>query len=362
MAEWARVVNTTIAEYVKGYEENVLRNRKLLAMMTSKGKVTFNHFGDKCVWRVRHVQTPMQGYADTETLQFPRRNKWKSPELEWRGYASTESLTKKERLMNKGAAQIINMFAEISKLQMEDIKDLFGEELYIDGNATNNEKRLHGAESFFANTGVSTSAPIAVNDDSYAGLDTDLAAYGGTWTGTWPDGTGDSEYDFWSPLLVDYTSTVAASLGGWTAATKTWPNTCSEAMRFAITYSGKNRTLEEQMDFFLLEAKLYRQYLDSIASERIMVNRGQDSALVKLGFKDVTNLDGIDITSEYGVASGVGYGFNVDKVELKSLQGQLFVPTGPDFDIGSQSWRMLIDMFGNMSWNPRFQTKLKNYS
>jgi hypothetical protein len=40
-------------------------------------------------------------------------------------------------------------------------------------------------------------------------------------------------------------------------------------------------------------------------------------------------------------------------MELRSMQGQLFVPEGPDYDVASKSWRFSIDFFGNLVFNPR---------
>jgi hypothetical protein len=41
-------------------------------------------------------------------------------------------------------------------------------------------------------------------------------------------------------------------------------------------------------------------------------------------------------------------------MELRSLQPQLFVPEGPDFDIAGQSWRFAVDFYGNMMFaSPR---------
>lgn len=366
MPEWTRVVNTTISEYLKGEEINVLRNRKLLALLKSKGRISMNHSGISHTWRVRYKQVPMTGYSDGNTITFPRRERHKTAEIEWRGYVTTDSLTKKERLMNRSTQQIIDIYSGTTKLLMEDINDQFGQEFYIDGNATGNEERMHGIESFMGQSGVSASAPVGSAVDTYAGLTTTLGTYGGAWspsTAAWPTGSGDAQFDFWSPLLVDYTSAVAAGSGGWSAATKTWPNTCDDALRFAVLYTQKNRTMEEQLDVFFLETDLYRQWLTKISDkERINVMRGQDSALVKLGFKDVTNLDGTDITSEYGIPTNTGYGFNVDKMELMSMQGQLFVADGPEWSPSDRAWRFAIDCLGNFKFNPRNFAKLKNYS
>lgn len=361
MAEWSRVVNTTTHEYLKGAEENVLRNRKLLALMKSKGRISFDHGGDMLDWKVEYKQHPLEGYSDGQALSFARSSLYKTAQLEWRGYVVKDSMTKKERLMNRSAAQIIDIYAETTKLLMKSIDSQFGGEFYIDGNASGNEDRMHGIESFMGQSGVSAGAPVGTAVDTYATLLTTLTNYGGAWTGTWPSGTGDSQYDFWSPLLVDYTSAVAAGSGGWSSATKTWPNTGNEALRYAILYTQKNRTMDEQLDVFFLDTDLYRQWLDALDDkERILVSK--DGPLLKLGFRDTLNLDGTDVTTEYGIPASTGYGFNADKMELMSLQKQLFVPEGPDWDIVTSSWRFKIDCLGNFQFNPRNFCKLKNYS
>src|SRR5947209_8232261 len=148
MADWSRVVNTTIANYIKGEEVNILRNRKLTAMLKSKGRITMNWSGDYMDWKVRYRRVPMQGYADTDTLTFPRRDRWKTAQLQWRGYASTDSMTKQEKLKNRGAQAIINLYDQIAKSLMEDMEENFSDELYIDGNASGNSKKIHGIESF----------------------------------------------------------------------------------------------------------------------------------------------------------------------------------------------------------------------
>src|SRR5262249_41119019 len=114
MAEWSRIVNTTIHEFIRGAEVNVLRNRKLLALMKERGRITFNHAGDLLDWKVRYKRAPMIGYADSDTLTFSRRDRWKTAQLDWRGYAATDSMTKKEKLMNKDVAAIVKIYTEVA--------------------------------------------------------------------------------------------------------------------------------------------------------------------------------------------------------------------------------------------------------
>jgi hypothetical protein len=361
MAEWSRIVNTTIHKYIREVEVNVLRNRKLLALLKEKGRITFNHSGDLMDWKVRYKRVPMIGYADMDTLTFSRKDRWKTAQLDWRGYAATDAMTKRERLINKGVEAIVKVYSEISTNLMEDMEDQFHDELFIDGNATGNSKRIHGIESFLGDTASeATAAPIYPPSDTYAGLVTTLGNYGGNWSTVssnvnWPNGQGDAHYDFWSPLIVRYTSST------WSASTDTWPNTCREVLRYAIHHGNRNKSKRGMMDISFIDREMFRQLCDKVeANERLVVTRGEDLGLWKLGFRDVINFDGIDVTTEFSIPTGLGYGLCTDAMELCSLQSQLFVPEGPDFDPATQTWRFSIDFFGNLKVSsPRNFFKLR---
>ncbi len=364
MAEWAGIVKTTIRDYIRQVENDVMRNRKVLALVKAKANLSYGCSGDQAEWRIRYRRNSLQGMADGDVQTFQRQNFWKIANLDWRGYASQDMATKKEKLMNKGKEAIINRYSEITKLLLEDIEENFGDEFYVDGNASGNEKRIHGIESFMGTTGSAVvGTPVMAADDSYAGLNTVLGSYGGSWSGNWPKGKGSPEYDFYTPLIVDYTSSLAAASGGWTSATATWAARCSEVLRFAGIHSAKNKSTRGMIDMAMLEAEMYRLFVQAIATnERLVIERGSKTGgLQTLGFSDVVNYDGMEVTYEYGMPTGVGYGWNMDQVELNSLQDSLFVNEGPDYDIASSSWRFSIDFYGNMKFRPRYFFKLGAY-
>ncbi len=362
--EFNRVLQTTIQDYLLGAEDNVIRNRKLLSLMKSKGRISFGHSGTAMNWGIRYKRRDIDGYADGDTLQFSRSDNYKRAELPWRGYTMNDMVTKKEKLMNRGKPALIKYVSELVDNMMEDFTDRFHKQLYVDGTASGNSKKIHGYDSF--TTGAQQSGNyVATPNTTYAGLVTNLGNYGGSWTGTWPVGSGDAEYDFFAPLLVDYTNTA------WIAATKTWPNTCHEALRFAIIKAKKNDSMKGMLDIILLDGELFRQWealLDT--KERVMVapgGAGSKPTLRNLGFGDVQDFEGTEISWEFGVpadASGnpQGYAFNVDEMELCSLQDRLFVSEGPFYDEASLSDRFAIHMFGNMKFNPRYFAKLAKYT
>lgn len=362
MSDWAGQVHATLSNYIKGEENNTLRNRKVLAMLKSKGRISFNWSGLDMVWRIRYAQGQMQGYADGETLTFPRRNRRQTATLPWRGYAMSESLNKLDKLKNRGREAIVNFYATLGEDMMKDMGEVFGPQVYVDGEAAGNGRKIHGIESYMGSSGV-TRPFVADPSDTYAGLSTALAAYGGSWTGTWPNGEGDAKFDFFSPILVNYTGPDVGGVG-WKSNTKTWEHTCIEALRFGILYAMRSKSNKGMLDTIILDRELYRQFLERLDERtRITVqSNASNSTLIKLGFSDVQNFDGVDITTEFGIPSGVGYGFNFDEMEMRSMQSQMFNVEGPDWDIATRSWRTAIDFLGNMTSSPRSALKFAAFS
>src|SRR5438132_10231177 len=123
MAEWSRVLNTTLRNFIKEVEVNVLRNRKLTALLKEKGRISFNWSGEEMEWRVEYKRLAMSGYADMDTLTFARKDRWKIATLPWRGYAVTDAVSKKERLMNKGTEAIIKVYDQTARNLMDDMED-----------------------------------------------------------------------------------------------------------------------------------------------------------------------------------------------------------------------------------------------
>lgn len=356
-APWSRVLNSTIKNYIRERENNTLRNRKLYALMKKKGRISFNWSGTAMDWKVKYKRVRLVPFADGDTIEFSRKERNRTATLDWRGYSGSDSMTKGEFLMNRNKEAIIKEWSNIATDLIDDMEDAFGEELYVDGYAAGNSKRLHGIESFMqatANAGNGAATPTG----QFAGLSCVPGAYGGAWdSGSkpgWPHGRGDAHYDFWSPLIVDYGDTL------FDATTHTWENNCVKAIAFAIIKSKKSKSEKGQLDCIILDDELYRQYVEVYRTkERIYVERAAaKSELIALGFNDVINQDGTDVTWEYGIPPGVGYGFNVDMMELRSMQAQLFVPDGPDMDIATKSWRFAVDMYANCAWNPKYQIKL----
>ncbi len=360
--EFNRVLQTTIAEYMLGAEDNVIRNRKILALMKAKGRITYNHSGTNMDWGIRWKRRPITGYADGDTVNFQRSDTFKRANLPWRGYVMNDLVTDKEKLMNRDRPALIKYISELVENMSEDMTDRYHRQLYQDGNASGNGKFIHGLDSFLAATQQSGNYVGVNSSTNYGGLSCVLGNYGGSWTGTWPVGEGDAEYDFWSSVIVDYTNT------GWGYSPDTWVNTCHDALRFGIIKSKRNDSQKGLIDIVMLDGELYRQWeklLDT--KERVFVQIPGDAlgarpTLRNLGFGDTQAFEGAEITWEFGVpadASGnpQGYGLNIDEMELCCLDDRIFKSLGPFYDEASMADRYMIRQFGNLKCNPRYFAK-----
>lgn len=360
---WLNIVNATIPDFIRKVADNTLRSRMLLNMMEQKGRVTFGHAGTKYNGKVRFKRQNITPYASDDTLIFSRVNRYQQWELpNDRAYINTQSLGDTDIKQNRGDAAIIKLWDDAAKSLMSEMRQGFCTAMYKDGYASGNGKDIMGIESCLgvAATPVVAAPGFVQPNDTYADLSTALGTYGGSWSnGTWPQGSGDEQYSFWSPILVDYTSPVADA---YTASQRTWKNTCVEAIRNLTTYTRVADAEEGMMDLLLLEGTLFKQYKDAQENfKQITYLSGEALAMRNMGF-DTMSQDGAIISTEFAIPANTGYAFNTSMMEIKSLNDELFASWGPIFDENTLSWRWIVQFQGNMELNPRFMGKLYNYT
>jgi hypothetical protein len=352
--DFRRIEATTIGEQIRQEEVNIVRNQKVLALLESNGRITFNHGGKRMEFNVKKARNRLVPYQDGVSLDFPRVNRWDDAALNWRGYTLTESVGMIEKEKNKGPAARIDFVAELAESMMDDFKYGFGAELFIDGEASGNESRIHGFESFL---GFTSNAQYTAASDTYAGLSTTLGGLGGAAiSGTWPIGQFDPEYDAWTPLIVNYTH------ANWTATTDTWADNADQVLRAGIIHNANMRGVKQGMlELILTDAEMYRKLLGLTATkEHINITRGESSSkLVSMGFRDTINFDGVDVSYESEVPADRAYGINSKTMELKSMKSQLINPSD-DFDLDYLADRYVLAFVGNLQCNPRGFTYWRN--
>lgn len=356
MAMWERVVATTTSKFVREVEDNTMRERKLLAYLKNHGNIKTNQSGKNWEYRIKFNRAPLQGYADADTLLFPRRNRHKVGTLEWRGYVISESCTEMEVEVNKGTEAIIKIFENLLTDIGEDMEDGLCDKIYIDGQAAGNSKEWEGLETALGAT-TTTGAGGKTRDpsDTYAGLSTALGAFGGSWTGDWPDGSGDAAYDAHSPVLIDSDNAAWGSSPSFAAYG-------DDQIRFGILKAQARRPSQGRLDMVLMTDTMWTQFAALVESkEHINTNRGNNSLAIKLGF-DAINYDGADIMWEFGVPADTAYGLNTKAIKLRTLFPRLWKPGGPDFRRETKSYLVDVTTYSNFQLNPRTMFKIAIYA
>lgn len=355
--QWARLINTTLAEHRSTLEENMLRNYQMGALLEANGRVTYNHGGNGFDWPVQFKLPTATGNTGEQTRNFVRRNYYKGAALDWRGYEVTDSMSRFEMLANRGEEGIVKIMDRMVKNLETGLKQHFGRQYYVDGNATGNEQCWHGFESWCGRvsnstltftTGAARTANqadvVCEPSDTYATLSTILGNYGGEQESSvcWPLGVATTDYDFWSPLLIVFDS---SEFG----ATDDKFDKGDEAIRFGLTHAQRNAGgLDGQISHVILDRELYRAFKKAAAAkEEIQVDNASQGSLRSLGFKNSFIFDGVEVTFENGVPNRVGYGFNINQMELASMDSTLLT-TETEWDMRTQSYNAVVSTLSNL--------------
>ena len=372
--DWARTIGTTLVTHLKEEEQTTFRKFKVFAALEANGKVAMNQGGRGFDWQVRYKNQPVASNNGESPRVFARHNLWQRATLPYRGYTVTDQISKREMLENRGAQALVDVAGKMASRLQESMEQHLSREIYIDGNASGNENRWHGLESIFGvantkdtvrrDTGARRTGGGSNDDiffwpsDEYAGLRTDLGYLSGSQleTGAWPYVAVDPDYDFYSPLVCNYTSTY---FGG---QSNTWQLQCIEALREGINHAKRNDTRENQIDMILMDRGLYTQFLNRLDSrERAIVSKS--NGLRSYGFGDVVELDGIEVSTEYAVPRGVAYGLSIGNMEMKCMESQLMIAEGPFYNEELQSHRYAVSVLANIKMkSPRNFVKWMSFT
>jgi hypothetical protein len=256
-------------------EVNILRNRKLTALLKDRGRITFNWGGTSMVWRVRYRRAPMQGYADTETLTFPRRDRWKTAELEWRGYAMTDSMTKGEKLQEQERP---GHHQRLRPDRQEPDRRHAGELLRGAVHRRRRRRQLeaHPRPRFFSGTSGASAGNFIAKPSTATPRSHrpgQLRRQPGRAPG--PSGKGDAHYDFWSPDPHRHTEHRLALADEDVAGDVHR----GDALRHHVLQ--KNKTNKGSLDVIFFNTELYRQFLEQARRSRAHHHPAQQPATAR---------------------------------------------------------------------------------
>lgn len=367
--DWARAIATTIVHHTREEEIAVFRKFKIFALLEGSGNIMMNQSGRGFDWNIRYKNAPVSGNTGDTPRTFQRTNMWKRAELGWRGFVSSDSIYRRELLENRNQEALVNVASQMASRLQESLEQHLSFQPYVDGNAAGNENSFHGLLSFMGYTnssgtketidssGTAVFTPRTANaadkyafpQDNYAGISTRLGYYGGGRVDAsedqWPNAPVDPEGDFYSPVIINYTSSGFATGG------TSWKDNCVVATREGIHQCRRNDSKDAAIDMVVMDRSMYIDYLNKLDSkERAIVTR--ENSLRSYGFSDVFEQDGVEITSEYACPTGKAFGLSIGNMELRCLENQLFVAEGPYFSEETQAYRYSCSTLGNL----RFRT------
>ncbi len=364
-AEISQIINTTARRYLKGAEDLTLRDRKIWRELKNRGNIEMNLDGTEIRHQVKFALPEVEAYTGG-VIDFEPSDKFRQLVLDWKGYLTTDAMTEQERQKNKGRSALINRYKSTMKDMRQALEDQFGTELYNDGGT--NTSRIDGLETFMGGAGSCLAADkIEAPSDTYGGKSTAPGAEAGTWSSDlstmpstvqlakdWPSGNGTPEYDYLSPRLLNWASTA------WTGNTD-WLSNCERVIRQAIIWTRLTTGRTGHPDMLLLAEDLFFDYQNAQEPKfRVSVphKMGDDLGFDGQGLRQ----EGIYITTEFGMTASVGYILNFDKMGLRVLTPQLWVPRGPEFDINTRSFKFLMCFDGNLVFQPKFFSKLADFT
>lgn len=349
----ARKMQTTLPMILPEVQEACTRRYAMLALLNSRGLVKYNDFGLGITWKVKNRNHRLQGSNGENPRNYSQLNQYQTAYLDYRGYEVTDTISRKEIKQNKGEAALIKVFDDFEGNLRRSIENEMGPQFYNNGNNPAFPDYWHGLMSLFLQSGQTlgpnnvprarnTADRVVVPNGSYGQLSCNLGAFSGAQhdpTVNWPDGTADTQYDFWSPLMLQWD---AAGFAGVSNGEK-----FKNALRFGLTHAGRNADAKGAItQVFTDRTNMidFKSFHDAI--QRIEVTSGTE--LYQLGFKDVIVFDGVELTTENAMPRGFGIGVNIENVELRCLDDMLFSMDGPEYDMDLKVFKAAVETQSNL--------------
>ena len=334
-----------LVEYVNELVEMQLRKPRLFNALRAKGFMVNNYKGDDIRWRVKVGQkTPTAITGVLPNVPFDTIARHKTAVLDFRGYGMGEPILKIEKLKNSAKIRYPQIVDDSMQDAVTDFEQFLASSIFADGGAS--DQNMHGLESFCGVSGQVTGRPVMQPNDSYAGMSTVLGAYGGTISGTFPDGKFTPEYAFWSPLVVKYNDSYFGS-------SPTWENSWTKALRYAQTWLRSNWGAEP--DLVAMHPDMERIARDSKdATQRIIVT--PKSQVVDFGIQ-TTNFEGLEILADPYCPVDTAYVLDSSQIKLINLQSKLVDVHQSEDQFGNTLY--YLDFYGNYRvWTPAKVAKL----
>jgi hypothetical protein len=367
--DWQRHAQSTLAQHLREQEKSILRNYLIGALVQNGGRVLYNESGRGFTWPVLYKLHEVQGDVGMGLRSFQPTSQFQTAGLPYRGYHVTDSISRGEFLQNRGPEAVINIFNGMGERMNQSLSQKLGPMYYVDGAATGNEKGWHGFETMYGANGTTNitsgatrntqraanaADPTGYADDTYAEIDTELGAYGGQAESNvyWLEGDPSTEYDVWTPPIINYTSS-------YFSATATFEANGRKAMRYLLTHGSRRGGKDRQPSNIALARNLWIQFLNAHDSKQ-QINVGTGLVEWELGFGETQKFDGASVTPDTAAPNSCGYAFNPKNITIRCQTGQMFEPESEPYSSIDQSYKFVVSHAGNLQFeNPAMFPCLK---
>lgn len=349
-----RQLQSNRTNILEGTTDACMRNLQMLALLKQQGNILYGQGGFGMFWKVKYKLHRIIGSNGERARQYNQVNQHKTAKLDYRGYEVNDTISRKELKQNRGDSAIIKIFDDFEKNLITSMEQGLGPQFYGDGDLASNPDSWHGLLSMVRHNGqtiqASNNTARSRNDadkvvapaGTYAGLECGLGEYGGSQTETtvsWPEGTANTEYDFWSPLMLQWDGT------GFTGSTN--GAKLVDALQYGLIHAQRNTNKNGAIsNFWTDRTSFFELKRHATSLQTIEVTTGGD--LYKLGFKNTIEVDGVTCSFENAIPAGYGFGLNMAEMELRCLDDDLFEIDGPEWDMDLQLWKTAVQTNSNL--------------
>jgi len=340
IAEYTRVLETTLPSFSKKVQNECFTKKVMLAILKKHGRIRYNESGNGKIWVVKYKTRDLNNYTDGQEITASRKNLYKQATMAWKMREMNDVITRKEMLMNRGKNALVKLFRNKFDSLKEDMASRINDTVFEDGHTT--ATSMNGMRSWYGYTAASTNKRAAGND-TYAGLSTVQGNYGGS-------SYADSQYGFWSPVLINDTGT-------W-SGTDTWVASADEISTYAIASANANSGEGGGIRYIVTTLVRWHGMKHLIEGSGRYLPKGDKLAA---GF-DSFSYDGVDVVWSESAPTSYTWGINPKKMALHVLSPGL-IDTHVDYDIDIHGWKISSLLVGNYIFDsPRHFFATKDFS
>lgn len=382
-AEDAHIVNvrTAAPQYMAGFADLTIRGHMLLALMKEMGMITYGATALNTIYQIRVYEPEVRTSNDSTRKIFQNHSGYEQCQVAVRWYEATDLLTEIQWKLNQGRTQLIDLYEQKMKDLGTAMVRRLNEWIYRDGNLAAFQDGFQGFESCLAEAGGTVATDrIALPSDSYAGQNTNLANFGGSWsadfpvadrfnaglTNDWPHGSGTSNYDAFSPLLLNWSSS------NWASGSGLWTDNCEEVLRegSAIMRARNGYMNVSQIPLvYLMPAHMYTG-AENFYSQRFRTIQPFRAGDQGFPGQNSLYLDGVVLKQDYACPVNTFYGLSPQHIELffmicrNPVNGEhpMLDIEGPVWETSAAAYLMRIQTGGNLRMQPKFMIKGARYA